>query len=334
MKALRLLEERSPAQIQEIEPPKPGKGEALIRIHAAALNHRDLYITQGLYPGVTAPCTLGSDGVGTVEAVGEELPEGWIGKEVIVNPAIAWGDDERHQSKEFRVLGNPDEGTFAEYLTIEAKHLYEKPEHLDDEQAAALPLAGLTAYRSLFSRGGLEEGEKVLITGVGGGVAQMALKLALPIAGELHVTSGSEKKLEKAKKIGATDGANYKSEEWWKGMKKEHGTFDLIIDSAGGETFKRLIELASPGARIVFYGGTQGKIPDLLPQPIFWKQLSLLGSTMGSDQDFAKMLEWVKKHRIVPEVDRSFPLEKGPEAFDYLSQQEQFGKVVLVNGQE
>lgn len=333
MKALRLLQKESLPELVEIEKPEPGDGEILIRIQAAALNHRDLYITKGLYPGVVTPCTFGSDGAGTVEAVGAGVSEEWMGREVIVNPGIAWGDDERHQSKDFRVLGIPDEGTFAEYFTIPAEYVHPKPAHLSMEEAAALPIAGLTAYRSLFSRGGLQNGEKVLITGIGGGVAQVALKLALSTASEVYVTSGSEAKLEKAKSLGAAGGVLYKKEEWWKELKEQAGTFDLIIDSAGGEDFKGLIQLSSMGARIVFYGATQGTIPDLLPQPIFWKQLSLLGSTMGSDKDFRGMLEQVNAHRIHPELDRSFLLEQGKEAFAHLEKQEQFGKVILKVGE-
>lgn len=329
MKAIRLVEYEKPVEVHSIESPEPQEDEALVRIQAAALNHRDLYVTQGLYPGITIPSTLGSDGVGVIEAIGQDASEEWIGRSVIINPGIDWGSDQKAQSKGFRVLGNPDEGTFAEYIKIPTKYLYQQPSHLSIDQAAALPLAGLTAYRALFYRGKLSEGDKVLITGVGGGVAQMALKLALPIAAEVHVTSGSDEKLEKAKELGAKGAANYHQEEWWKSLKKEAGNFDLIVDSAGGEAFKRLIELSSGGGRIVFYGGTKGSIPDLLPQPIFWKQLSLLGSTMGSDQDFRNMMEQVIDHRIAPEVDHSFPFDKAPQAFEYLERQSQFGKVLL-----
>jgi NADPH:quinone reductase-like Zn-dependent oxidoreductase len=331
MKAVRLVEYEKPVEVHDIDPPEPQEGEALIRMQASALNHRDLYVTQGLYPGITVPSTLGSDGTGIVEGIGHEVSEEWMGRSVIINPGIEWGDDQRVQSKDFRVLGNPDEGTFAEYFTIHTKYLHPVPAHLSVEQAAALPLGGLTAYRALFFRGELSQGDKVLITGIGGGVAQTALKLALPTASEVYVTSGSDEKLKKAKELGASGGANYKEDEWWKKLKEEAGPFDLILDSAGGEGFKRLIELASGGGRIVFYGGTKGKIPDLLPQPIFWKQLSLLGSTMGSDQDFRDMMEQVIAHRIAPEVDRSFSLTEAPKAFEHLEQQGQFGKVLLRN---
>jgi zinc-binding alcohol dehydrogenase/oxidoreductase len=329
MKAVRILQYEKPVEVQNIGIPEPDTSEALVRLQASALNHRDLYVTQGLYPGITTPSTLGSDGVGEVESVGPNTSEEWLGRSVIINPGIEWGDDQRVQSDEFRVLGNPDEGTFAEYIKIPTKYLHPCPAHLSLEEAAALPLAGLTAYRALFYRGELGSGDKVLITGVGGGVAQTALKLALPTAAEVYVTSGSNEKLEKAKAIGAKGGANYKDDEWWKGLKKEAGRFDLILDSAGGEDFKHLVDLAEGGGRIVFYGGTRGAVPDLLPQPIFWKQLSLLGSTMGSDQDFRDMLEQVIAHRIKPEVDRTFSLNEGPKAFEYLEQQGQFGKIVL-----
>lgn len=329
MKAVRLIEYEKPVEVRDIEVPEPDRSEALVKLEASALNHRDLYVTQGLYPGITTPSTLGSDGVGKVEKVGPDTSEEWIGRSVIINPGIAWGDDQRVQSGDFRVLGNPDEGTFAEYISIPTSSLQPRPEHLSTEEAAALPLAGLTAYRALFYRGELGPADRVLITGIGGGVAQMALKLVLPVASEVYVTSGQDEKLERAKKLGAKGGANYKKEEWAKGLKKEAGRFDLILDSAGGADFKHLVDLAAGGGRIVFYGGTQGAIPDLLPQPIFWKQLSLLGSTMGSDEDFQRMIEHVRAHRLAPELDRAFSLEEGPQAFEQLEKQEQFGKIVL-----
>ncbi len=298
--------------------PIPAEGEVLVTLRAAALNHRDVFITQGLYAGIKMPCILGSDGAGECG-----------GQPVIIYPALAWGDHLAAQGRDFRVLGMPDDGTFAEQIRIPQENVYPKPAHLAWEQAAALPLAGLTAWRVLFTRCQLQAGERVLITGIGGGVALIALQLALAAGAEVWVTSGSAEKIEKARALGAQGGANYRSEGWDKQLKKEAGGFDVVIDSAAGDGFAALPGLCNPGARIGMYGGTLGKMNGLSPQLIFWKQISLLGSTMGTQAEFAAMLDFVALHRIVPVVDAVFPLAEGNAALARLAEGEQFGKVVL-----
>ncbi len=314
---------------EETQTPSPEGDEVLVKIRSAALNHRDIWIQKGKYPDIAPPCILGSDGCGVVVETGPDAPEELKDKEVVINPGIAWGSDERHQSRSFRVLGMPDPGTFSEYFCISAQYIYEKPPHLDSRHAAALPLGGLTAYRALFSRAKLQEGEKVLITGVGGGVAQIALQLALEAGAEVHVTSGADSKIRKAMELGAQSGVNYKEERWGEAIKKRTGGFDVILDSAGGRTFSQLVRIAKPGGRIAFYGGTNGNIQDLSPQIMFWKQLTLLGSTMGSDKDFKEMLAFAREKEITPEVDRVFSLDEPQKALDHLNSGEQFGKVVL-----
>ncbi len=321
MKALVLREKGVWPQLEECPSPEPGEGEALVSLLAAALNHRDLWIVKGLYPGIRYPVILGSDGMGLLE-----------GREVIINPGMNWGADERVQSKAFSILGLPANGTLAEYVVVPAKQIYDKPPHLSVEEAAALPLAGLTAYRVLFSRCGLQAGERVLITGVGGGVALMACQMALAAGAEVFVSSGSNEKLQKAKALGVAGGVNYRERDWPAQLKAMAGGFDVIIDSAGGEGFAALADLCRPAARIGLYGGTCGVISGLSPQRIFWQQLNILGSTMGSDRDFRLMLDFVNRHRLRPLVDQVFPLSRGTEAFAHLDQGRQFGKVVLKIG--
>ncbi len=318
----------------ETDTPQPSGDQVLIRIQAAALNRRDIWIQKGLYPNIQTPCILGSDGSGTVEEVGPDAPESLKGRSVVINPGLEWGDDERAQSQDFRVLGMPDPGTFAEYFCISAKYVYGKPPYLDHRHAAALPLGGLTAYRALFSRAGLEAGEKVLITGAGGGVAQLAIQFAVAAGAEVHVTSGSDEKIQRAMELGARSGVNYKEDRWEEAIQKRTGGFDVILDSASGEAFQALVRIANFGGRIVFYGMTQGKIKDLPPHLIFWKQLSLLGSTMGSDRDFQNMLQFANEQGIRPEVDTVFPMKRSQAAMDHLQKGEQFGKVVLDNETE
>lgn len=296
------------------------KDVALVELINSALNHRDLWIIRGMYANIKTNCILGSDGCGIYE-----------GRDVVIHPGINWGNNEAFQSKDFRVLGMPDWGTFAEYIEIDQKYIYPKPSHLDYVQGAALPLAGLTAFRSIVRKCQPQKGEKVLITGIGGGVALFAMQFALALGCEVYVTSGSQDKIKKARKLGAVDGVNYKENEWDIRLKEMGGGFDVVIDSAGGDGFYRLINLCNPGARVCFYGGTAGKINNLSPQIIFWKQITIFGSTMGSDKDFADMLQLVNDHNITPVVDSVFKLSEFDKAIKRMENAEQFGKIVLDN---
>lgn len=318
MNVLLLKQLHQPLEYTQWDAPVPAKGEALVRLFAAAINHRDVFITKGLYANIKTPVILGSDGAGECR-----------GRRVVIYPALEWGHQLAHQGKDFRVLGMPDNGTFAEQIKIPRNNVFEMPEHLNWEQGAALPLAGLTAWRTLFSRCRLLKGEKVLVTGIGGGVALLVLQFAIAAGAEVSVTSGSPEKLEKARLIGAKYTANYREEGWDKRLKQEAGGFDVIIDSAAGEGFPALIGLANPGARIGIYGGSLGKVNQLSMQPVFWKQISILGSTMGSPQEFGKMLRFVAQHAIVPVVDSVFALADGNKALEKMEKGEQFGKIVL-----
>jgi NADPH:quinone reductase-like Zn-dependent oxidoreductase len=318
MKALIVNQLNAAPAFTEQPKPTPKKGEVVVSLKAAALNHRDLFITQGQYAGIKMPCILGSDGVGE-----------WKGKRVILYPALEWGESNDFQSKNFRVLGMPEDGTFAAQISVPKKNVFQLPEHLTWEQGAALPLAGLTAWRTVFSRCKLKKGEKVLITGIGGGVALTALQLAIAAGAEVFVSSGSTEKIEKAIQLGATAGANYREAGWDKKLKQETGGFDVIIDSAAGDGFSLLPGLCNPGARIGLYGGTLGKVNGLSMQIVFWKQLSILGSTMGSPREFKAMLDFVTKHAIIPVVDSIFPLKEGDKAFKKMEAGAQFGKIVL-----
>lgn len=318
MKALVLNALHQGLDYQEMPAPHAGKQDGLVHLRAAALNHRDLFITQGLYAGIKFPTILGSDGAGE-----------YRGKAVVIDPSLDWGSDPKAQGRGFRVLGLPDDGTFAAQIAIPRSNIHPKPQHLDWEQAAALPLAGVTAWRVLFTRCQIKAGERVLITGIGGGVALMVLQLAIAAGAEVFVNSGSDEKIAKAVALGAKGGANYRLPDWDKTLKKDAGGFDVVIDSAGGDGFGALLGLCNPGARIGIYGGTQGKVNGLSPQPLFWKQVSILGSTMGTRLDFRRMLAFVSKHEIVPVIDSVFALSDGNEALKKMEKGDQFGKIVL-----
>ncbi|MBC6990331.1 zinc-binding dehydrogenase [Hymenobacter sp. BT491] len=330
MKALVLDGINQPLQLRDVPTPTPAPGEVLVQLRAAALNHRDVWIQKGQYAGLKFPCILGSDGAGIVAELGEGVDEALRGQAVIINAGHDWGDNPRAQGKSFKILGLPEQGTFAEYVSVAAHYVHPKPEHLSFEQAATLPLGGATAYRAAFTRAGIVAGERVLITGVGGGVALLALQLALARGAEVWVTSSSAEKIASAQALGAKGGANYKDENWAATLSKQAGgPFDVIIDSAAGPGFGALLDAAAPGGRIVFYGATQGDIPQVAARKIFWKQLSVLGSTMGTEQDFADFVRLVQESKLVPVVDEVFALADGEAAMRRMDNGQQFGKLVL-----
>ncbi len=330
MKALVLHGKNEAFRHEEVADPTPGAGEAVVSVRAAALNHRDLWIQKGQYAGLKFPIILGSDGCGVVEEVGPGGDTALAGQEVIINPGLGWGDSPAAQDAKFSILGLPENGTLAEKVKAPADHLAPKPAHLSAEQAAALPLAGLTAWRALMSRAGLKPGEKVLVTGIGGGVALFALQFAVGHGCPAWVTSSSDEKLRRALTLGARGSANYQGEKWIAELKDlSGGGFDVIVDSAGGDGFPKLVDLAAPGGRIVFFGATLGNPPGIDLRKMFWKQISLLGSTMGSPGEFAAMTKFVGEKKIVPVVSHTFALEKGNDAFAEMDRGGQFGKIVV-----
>jgi zinc-binding alcohol dehydrogenase/oxidoreductase len=328
MRAVRLATVNE-LSIASVPDPQAASGEAVVRLRAAALNHRDVWIKLGEYAGLKFPCIPGSDGAGVVESIGAGVDAAWLGREVIVNPSLDWGGRESAQGGAFSILGLPRDGTFAEKIAVPAANLLPKPAHLTWEEAAALPLSGLTAYRTLFARARLKPDDRVLITGIGGGVALFALQFAVVHGAKVFVTSSSAEKISRAAALGAAGGASYKEAGWAGVLAKAHGPFDVIVDSAGGEGFNDLIELAAPGGRIVFFGATCGNPAGVALRKIFWRQLSLLGSTMGSPCDFAGMLEFVALHRLKPIVSDRFPLARAADAFALMERGGQFGKIVV-----
>lgn len=329
MKAAQLVALKQPVVLNEVPAPVAAPGHAVVRLKAAALNHRDVWIQQGLYPGIALPVTPGSDGAGVVESVGDPADAAWIGREVIINPALEWGGDPRAQGPKFRILGMPDPGTFAEQIAIAVANLAPKPAHLGWEEAAALPLAGLTAWRAVFTRAQLKAGERVLVTGTGGGAALFALQFAVAAGAQVWVTSGSPDKILRAKALGALGGVNYRDADWAEQLAKLAGAFDVIVDSAGGDGFPKLIDLSAPGARIVFFGATAGNPKLFEMRKCFFRQINVLGTTMGSPADFAGLTQLVAAKKLTPIVDSAYPLAETEQAFQHMAAGAQFGKIVL-----
>lgn len=328
MKAIIITNQSEPIQIIEKKISQPRDGQVLVKLHAAALNRRDQWIREGMYPGIVEGTTLGSDGAGVVEQIGDEVDRSWLEKEVVINPNINWGKQPEAQATDYTILGMPSDGTLAEYVVVNADRLHLKPEHLNWEQASALPLGGLTAFRASIHHGHIAPEDKVLISGVGGGVAQFAFQFAIAIGAEVYVTSGQNTKIEKCIELGAKAGFNYKNEGWQKEAMKTSGGFDVVIDSAGGDQINGFIKMMRPAGRIVFYGATNGMPQKLDMFRMFWNQITLQGSTMGNDEEFGQMIELVKKHEIRPIIDSVHSLDNGIDAFDRIKSGV-FGKVVI-----
>lgn len=331
MKAIILRELGAPEvlRLEEVPDPVAGPGEVVVRLKAAALNHRDAWIRQGKYSGIKLPVILGSDGAGEVESVGENVDSLLVGKPVVIYPVFDWGPDPRAQSPIFRILGLPDDGTYAQKIKVPAELLHPKPSNLSFEEAAAVPLCGTTAYRATITRGKVDSGETVLITGIGGGVATFVLQIALNLGARVYVTSGSDEKIESARSFGAIGGFNYKTQDWVKELKEQEGGVDVVIDGSGGETIDRALDLLKPGGRLVNYGQTLGAAQEVQVRRIYWKQLTILGSTMGTRQEFESVMKMYDDDGLQPIVDSVFPLADVPAAHRRMDEAKQFGKIVL-----
>ena len=333
MKALRLQELEGPGGLryEDVPEPEPGSGEVVVRLRNAALNRRDVFATRGQYPGAkhdALPVILGSDGSGEVAARGDGARGSEEGSEVVIHPSLYWTEG-AIPGKDYRILGLPDDGTYAQFVKVPAENVFPKPSHLSHEEAAAIPLAALTAYRALFVRGKLREGETVLIPGVGSGVATFLVQMATAAGATVFVTSGSEEKIERAKELGAEGGITYDTENWSRELRGMTGGVDLSVDHVGGEAIEACLNLAKPGSRVVTYGGTAGPKAEVTLPRIFLKWLDVLGTAMGNAEDFGKMLSFYEEHGLHPVIDETFPLEEAAAAMDHMEEGSGIGKIVL-----
>ncbi|MCP4896196.1 MAG: zinc-binding dehydrogenase [bacterium] len=319
--------------------PEPGPGWVRIALRASALNHLDLFVLGGL-PGVpiNLPHVGGADGVGTIDAVGQGVVGVEVDEPVVFDPGISCGDcefclrGEHSLCIRFGLVGEHCEGTFAEYAVVPASGLAAKPSHLNWEEAAAFPLTFITSWRMLVSRGCLGPGETVLIHGIGGGVALACLQIAKAMGARVYVTSSSASKLERALELGA-DAAFESGSEVVKDVRKatQKRGVDLVVDSVGAATWSQSIRSAAKGGRIVTCGATSGPNPEEEVRLVFWNQLTILGSTMGSRSDWRRMVEFLCVAELRPVVDSVLDLEQGADAYRRLQDGAQFGKIVLRN---
>ncbi len=309
----------------EIAEPVAKEGQVVVRLKTAGLNRRDLYIPNRRGQDAEA-LVLGSDGAGIIEAVGQGVTNVQVGDEVIINPALRWDKESVSPPESFDILGMPDDGTFAEKIVISAEQVESKPAYLTWEEAGIVALAGLTGYRAMFTKGNLQAGETVFIPGAGSGVATFLIQFAKNIGARVIVTSRSEEKRKQALALGA-DLALDTNEDWQEALESE--TIDLVIESVGRATFNRSLGVLKKGGRIVVFGATTEDTVELDLRSFFYNQHQLFGSTMGSREELKNMLAHIEKYETRPVLDKVFKLEDAADAFQYLEESQNFGKIVF-----
>jgi NADPH:quinone reductase-like Zn-dependent oxidoreductase len=325
VKAVRIHEDGGPEVLryEDVPDPSPGPGEALVELRAAALNHLDVWVRKGL-PSVPKPRILGADGAGVVAARGDGVTEPAIGDRVVINPGIV------HDGR-ITVIGEHTDGTNCELKAVPASQLYPIPESLSFEEAAAFPLVFETAYRMLVTKAALREGEWVLVWGIGGGVALASFELARALGARTIVTSSSREKLEQARELGADVAVSHFDDDVVKAAREATGGTgaDVVVETVGEATWERSLAAASRGGRIVVCGSTSGHGPPARLYRLWWKELVILGSTMGMPDEFEAAYELIRAGRARIHVDSVFPMAEVAKAHERLESGAQFGKIVL-----
>jgi len=311
--------------VGEIETTVPGPKEVRIRLKAAGLNHRDLFVLQR-HKETEPPLVIGSDGAGIIEEVGADVAHLKTGDEVIVNPGLGWPEKSDAPPAGFEIVGLPFHGTFAQFITVPAENALPKPSHLSWEEAGVLSLAALTAYRALFTRGNVQPGMTVLIPGIGSGVATFLLQFAKAAGATVYVTSRSEEKRQRALELGA-DKAIDSGADWTSALGGEK--VDLVIESIGAATFNQSLEQLKTGGTIVTFGASAGDEVTINLRTFFYGQFNMHGSTLGSGEELREMLEFIQTHNLRPVMDRIYTLDQFEEAFARMERAEQIGKIAF-----
>ena len=325
MLAARIHEDGAPdvLRVEKVPDPVPAPGEVLVRLRAASLNHLDVWVRKGL-PSVPKPRILGADGAGVVEALGDGATGVAIGDRVVLNPGVEHGD-------RITVVGEHFDGTHAELIAIDHAQVFPLDDHLSFEIAAAFPLVYETAYRMLVTRAHLAEGEWALIWGIGGGVATAAFEICRALGVHTIVTSGSEEKLARAREWGADLAVNHAEGDVVAAAKEATGKgVDVVVETVGEATWARSLAAVRPAGRVVVCGATSGPNPPAQLHRFWWKQLDVLGSTMGTREDFLGAYDLVRSGGARVHVDRTYPLAEIAAAHERLEAGEQLGKIVLV----
>lgn len=302
---------------------QPKAGEVRVKLKTAGLNHRDLFVLNRHKP-TDPPIIIGSDGAGVIDTVGEGVLNVQVGDEVIINPGLGWKEKSDAPPQGFEILGHPFHGTFAEYVVVPADNVVQKPGYLTWEEAGVLSLAALTAYRALFTRGCVQPQMKILIPGIGSGVATFLLQFAKAVGATVYVTSRSQDKCNKALELGA-DQAIDSHEDWTEALGEEK--MDLIIESVGAATFNKSLDQLRPGGTLVTFGASAGDEVKINLRKFFYGQFNLLGSTMGSVEEYNEMLDFIHMHKIKPVLDHMYPLHQFAQAFNRMESATQLGKI-------
>ena len=325
-------------KVEDVKEPEPGRGEVVLKILCAGLNHLDIWVRRGRQGAqMKMPHILGSDAVGVVAAVGNGVQSPKVGDEVIIDPALSCGrcefcrQGQQSLCASFGLMGLSRPGTFAEQVAVPAGNCYPKPPHMSDEQAGVFALASVTAWRMLMTRARVRPGESVLIHGIGGGVALWALQFAKLTGAEVLVTSSSDDKLSRAAELGADHTINYAKEDVGKRVAEVTSGrgVDVAVDAVGAATWPLDFACVRKGGRIVLCGVTTGATAETDLRALYWNQLTVMGSTMGSAEDFRQMVRAVTANKRRPVMDEDFPLENVRDATERMETGRQFGKIAL-----
>jgi NADPH:quinone reductase-like Zn-dependent oxidoreductase len=341
MKALFFSEHGGPEVMQygDLADRPPGPGEALVQVKAVALNHLDLWVRRGgpAFEKLPKPHVGGADVSGIVLAYGQGASGPAVGTRVVLDPGVVTGEDEWTRrgedslSPHYHILGEEAWGGCAEYVTVPAVNLLPIPDSLSFPEAAAPSLVFLTAWRMLVKRAQVRAGETVAIVGAGGGVNSAAILLCKHLGATVYAITSTPDKMEKAKQLGADHVINYKAEDWSKAVFVATGKrgVDVVVDNVGRATWTQSLRALTRGGRLVNVGGTGGPLVEMDLRLVFRKQISVIGSTMGSHQDFRDVMSLVFEGKLKAVIDRVMPLSEGRAAHELLERGEQFGKVVL-----
>jgi zinc-binding alcohol dehydrogenase/oxidoreductase len=315
-------------ELVEVADPAAGEGEVVVQVVTAALNRRDWWIWRDSESDV--PVTLGSDAAGVVSAVGIGVEGIAVGDEVVINSSLGWAEGEHVPTETFEILGAPRDGTFAERVVVPAGNVAPRPVNLSWEEAAALCLAGLTAWRAVVTCAGVSDGARVLVTGAGSGVATFAVQIAAALGGEVWVTTSTEAKLDRLKLLGARGGVVYSQPEWGSRLRElAGGAFDAVIDSWGAEGWPEALQALRWGGVLVSFGDTGGETSTVAVSDVYWAWRSIVGTTMGSPEEFRALLDHVAADAWRPVVDSVHPLEEMDSAARRMLESDRLGKVVL-----
>jgi zinc-binding alcohol dehydrogenase/oxidoreductase len=330
MRAMRLVTpgDRPAFELVDVAEPVAGDGDVVVRVVTAALNRRDWWIWKDA--SEDAPVTLGSDAAGVVAAVGAGVETVSVGDEVVINPTLGWSAGEHVPTETFEILGSPRDGSFADQVVVPAANIAPRPAGLSWEESAAVNLAGLTAWRAVITCARAAEGSRVLVTGAGSGVATFAVQIAAAVGSEVWVTTSSDAKLERLRALGARGGVLYSQPDWGQSLREAAGGgFDAVVDSWGADGWPDALAALRWGGVLVSFGDTGGEHSTIPVSEVYWAWRSIVGTTMGSPEEYRAMLEHVSTHAWRPVIDSVHGLEDIEEAARRLLDHDRFGKIVL-----